>query len=51
MALLDFNRVRQLFGSTPQSSDAELFRELFVLVLSRATDADAYTDPVEIPWP
>jgi uncharacterized tellurite resistance protein B-like protein len=48
MALLDFNKVRQLFGESPRGSDAELFRELFVLVLSRATDADSYTHPVEI---
>jgi uncharacterized tellurite resistance protein B-like protein len=48
MALVDFKKVRQLFGDAPHSSDAELFRELFVLVLSRATDADAYTHPAEI---
>lgn len=48
MALVDFNKVKQLFGDAPQTEDAGLFRELFVLVLSRATDADAYTHPVEI---
>ena len=48
MALVDFIKVRQLFGEAPQSDDPQLFRELFVLVLSRATDADAYTHPAEV---
>jgi uncharacterized tellurite resistance protein B-like protein len=48
MALVDFNKVKQLFGETPKGEDPDLFRELFVLVLSRATDADAYTHPAEI---
>ncbi len=48
MALVDFNKVRQLFGETPQTDDADLFREMFVLVLARATDADAYSHPAEI---
>ncbi|MFT7288696.1 MAG: putative tellurite resistance protein B-like protein [Halieaceae bacterium] len=48
MALVDFNKVKQLFGDTPAAADADLFRELFVLVLARATDADAYTHPAEI---
>ncbi len=48
MALVDFNKVRQLFGETPQGDDADLFRELFVMVLARATDADAYTHPAEV---
>lgn len=48
MALVDFNKVRQLFGDTSSQDDADLFRELFVLVLARATDADSYTHPVEI---
>jgi uncharacterized tellurite resistance protein B-like protein len=48
MALVDFSKVRQLFGDTQASADPQLFREIFVLVLSRATDADAYTHPVEI---
>jgi len=48
MALVDFSKMKQLFGDAPQEHDAELFRELFVLVLARATDADSYTHPVEI---
>jgi uncharacterized tellurite resistance protein B-like protein len=48
MALVDFNKVRQLFGESPQSADSDLFRELFVLVLSRATHSDEYTHPAEI---
>ncbi|MEO1082091.1 MAG: TerB family tellurite resistance protein [Pseudomonadota bacterium] len=48
MALVDFTKLKQMFGDTPADSDKDLFRELFVLVLARATDADAYTHPVEI---
>jgi len=48
MALVDFAKLRQLFGDTPQTADPGLYRELFVLVLARATDADAYTHPAEI---
>ena len=48
MALVDFNKVKQLFGDTPSAPDPQLFRELFVLVLARATDADSYTHPAEI---
>ena len=48
MALVDFNKVKQLFGDSPETADADLFREMFVLVMARATDADAYTHPVEI---
>lgn len=48
MALVDFNKMKQLFGDAAAQPDPELFRELFVLVLSRATDADAYTHPVEV---
>ena len=48
MALVDFNKVKQLFGDSGQPSDADLFRELFVLVLSRSTDADSYSHPAEV---
>jgi uncharacterized tellurite resistance protein B-like protein len=48
MALVDFTKLRQLFGEVPETADGELYRELFVLVLSRATDADSYTHPAEI---
>ncbi|MEM6301918.1 MAG: TerB family tellurite resistance protein [Pseudomonadota bacterium] len=48
MALVDFNKVLQLFGDTPSGDDPDLFRELFVLVMARATDADSYTHPAEI---
>jgi len=48
MALVDFTKLRQLFGELPETADADLYRELFVLVLSRATDADSYTHPAEI---
>jgi uncharacterized tellurite resistance protein B-like protein len=48
MALVDFTKIKQLFGEAPREADPQLFRELFVLVLARATDADAYSHPVEI---
>lgn len=48
MALVEFNKIRQLFGQAPGEADPQLFRELFVLVLSRATEADSHTHPVEI---
>jgi uncharacterized tellurite resistance protein B-like protein len=48
MALVDFEKIKQLFGNTPAEADADLFREMFVLVLSRATDADSYSHPVEV---
>lgn len=48
MALVDFSKVRQLFGEREESSDESIFRELFVLVLARATDADAYSHPAEV---
>ena len=48
MSLVDFAKLKQLFGDTPETADPGLFRELFVLVLSRATDADAYTHAAEI---
>jgi uncharacterized tellurite resistance protein B-like protein len=48
MALVEFNKIRQLFGETPGEADPQLFRELFVLVLSRATESDAHTHPAEI---
>jgi uncharacterized tellurite resistance protein B-like protein len=48
MALVEFNKIRQLFGEAHSGADPQLFRELFVLVLSRATDADSHTHPAEI---
>jgi uncharacterized tellurite resistance protein B-like protein len=48
MALVDFSKVRQLFGERDEAADDAIFRELFVLVLARATDADAYSHPAEV---
>jgi uncharacterized tellurite resistance protein B-like protein len=48
MALVDFTKLKQLFGEVEDKADTDLFRELFVLVLARATDADAYSHPAEI---
>jgi uncharacterized tellurite resistance protein B-like protein len=48
MSLAKFSRLTKLFREQPSTADEEVYRELFVLVLSRATDADAYTHPAEI---
>ncbi|MFN2327535.1 MAG: TerB family tellurite resistance protein [Chromatocurvus sp.] len=48
MALTSFSRLTKLFREQEATADEEVYRELFVLVLSRATDADAYTHPAEI---
>ena len=46
--LVDFNKFRQLFGDTSTGDDPFLFRELFVLVMARASDADSYSHPSEV---
>ena len=48
MALTSFSRLAKLFREKEVTADEGVYRELFVLVLSRATDADAYTHPAEI---
>ncbi len=48
MSLANFSRLTKLFREQEAVADDEVYRELFVLVLSRATDADAYTHPAEI---
>lgn len=48
MSLANFSRLTKLFKEQEAVADDQVYRELFVLVLSRATDADAYTHPAEI---
>lgn len=49
MALVELSHIRKLFGSSSDETlGPEVFRELLVMVLARATDADAYTHPVEV---
>lgn len=48
MPLTNFSRLANLFREQEGTADNEIYRELFVLVLARATDADAYTHPAEI---
>jgi uncharacterized tellurite resistance protein B-like protein len=48
MSLVDFSRLKQLFREAPPGASEELYHELFLLVLARATDADAYTHPAEV---
>lgn len=48
MALTDLLNIRQLFGGESSEPGPEVYRELLVMVLARATDADAYTDAAEV---
>ena len=48
MALADLLSIRQLFGGDKSEPGPEVFRELLVMVLARATDVDAYTDAAEV---
>lgn len=48
MALADLLNVRQLFGGDRSEPGPEVYRELLVMVLARATDVDAYTDAAEV---
>jgi len=49
MGLVDLQRIKSIFtGERSQEEKNEAFKELLIMVLSRATDADMYTDPVEV---
>ena len=49
MARVELSHIKKLFmGEASTAPDPELFRELLVMVLARATDADAYTHPAEV---
>lgn len=49
MATIDLSYIRNLFGDNFKTEgDEEAFRELMVMVLARATDADCYTHPAEV---
>ncbi|MEM9301807.1 MAG: TerB family tellurite resistance protein [Pseudomonadota bacterium] len=49
MGILDFSAVRNLFGGEPSAEERkELFDELLVMVLSRATHADTNIKAVEV---
>ncbi len=48
MALSDLLNIRQLFGGDRSEPSPEVYRELLVMVLARATDVDAYTDAAEV---
>lgn len=49
MALVDLDHVRRFFGGGEDAQPSrEIYRELLLMVLARATDADAYTHPVEV---
>ncbi len=48
MALADLLNIGKLFGGDKSEPGPEVYRELLVMVLSRATDVDAYTDAAEV---
>lgn len=48
MSLVDFSRLTQVFRERPAAGSDELYHELFLLVLARATDADSWTHPAEV---
>ncbi len=48
MALADFVNIRQIFGGQGSEPGPDVHRELLIMVLSRATDVDAYTDAAEV---
>ncbi len=49
MATIDLSYIKSLFGdNSGPEGDIKAYRELFVMVLARATDADCYTHPAEV---
>ncbi len=49
MALVELSHIKKFFmGEATTAPNPEVFRELLVMVLARATDADAYTHPAEV---
>lgn len=49
MGLIDLNHIKRLFSAKRDDPPGpEVYRELLLLVLARATDADAYTHPAEV---
>ncbi len=49
MALVDLNHIKRLFSGKQGAAPApEVYRELLLMVLARATNADAYTHPAEV---
>ncbi|MEM8659798.1 MAG: TerB family tellurite resistance protein [Pseudomonadota bacterium] len=48
MSLIDLPTIGQLFGMAEVNPSPEAYKELLLMVLSRATDVDAYTHPAEV---
>ena len=48
MGKLDLSYVKDLFKSGPREGDPEAYRELMLMILARATDADCYAQPAEL---
>ncbi len=49
MALIDFSAIKELIGDSTSSKDKqELFKEVLLLVLARATRADTNVEAIEV---
>jgi len=50
MAKVDLSYIKKVFseGFGGAGGDTEAFRELMLMILARATDADSYTHPAEV---
>ncbi|MEM1110388.1 MAG: TerB family tellurite resistance protein [Pseudomonadota bacterium] len=48
MSKFDLSYVRDLFAGGQAEGDQEAFRELMLMILARATDADCYAHPAEL---
>ncbi|MEM8562957.1 MAG: TerB family tellurite resistance protein [Pseudomonadota bacterium] len=48
MALIDLLNIAKLFSGEVEELSHEAYKELLLMVLSRATDVDAYTHPAEV---
>jgi uncharacterized tellurite resistance protein B-like protein len=49
MAIVDLSYIKKLFSEDYDSDgDKEAYRELLLMILARATDADCYTHPAEV---
>ena len=48
MSKIDLSYVRKLFDGYQSEGDREAYRELMLMILARATDADCYAHPAEL---
>lgn len=48
MSMIDLSYVKKLFDGYQAEGDREAYRELMLMILARATDADCYAHPAEL---